>query len=61
MPVLTESALEIAVSFTAERSENPLDGRVILLISADDFAEPRFQIRGGPGSPGPDSFEEVSF
>jgi hypothetical protein len=33
-----------AVSFPAERSAAPLDGRILLLISSDGAAEPRFQI-----------------
>ncbi len=39
--------LRFAVSFTAERSAKPLDGRVLLLISNDPTAEPRFQINDG--------------
>ncbi|NOT02840.1 MAG: hypothetical protein HOP29_19750 [Phycisphaerales bacterium] len=37
----------ITVSFPGERSATPLDGRVLLLISTDDSAEPRFQITEG--------------
>jgi hypothetical protein len=33
-----------AVSFPAARSTTPLDGRVILMLSSDSSAEPRFQI-----------------
>ena len=33
-----------AVSFPAARSAAPLDGRVLLLLSVDSTAEPRFQI-----------------
>ncbi len=44
------SGLEIAVSFPEERSAGPLDGRVLLLISTNDEAEPRFQIRARVGS-----------
>jgi hypothetical protein len=36
--------LRFAVSFPAERSATPLDGRVLLLISDNDSAEPRFQV-----------------
>ncbi len=39
--------LRIAVSFPAERSAAPLDGRLLLLISNDPSAEPRFQINDG--------------
>ncbi len=37
-------ALRIAVSFGPEVSREPLDGRLLLLLSTDDSAEPRFQI-----------------
>src|SRR5262245_4462961 len=40
--------LRFAVSFPAERSKEPLDGRLLLLISNDPSAEPRFQIQTGP-------------
>ncbi len=36
--------LKIAVSFGPELSRVPLDGRLLLLLSTDDSAEPRFQI-----------------
>lgn len=36
------------ISFPKERSAKPLDGRVLLLISSDSTAEPRFQIGEGP-------------
>jgi len=35
------------VSFPKERSAKPLDGRLYLLLSTDDSAEPRNQISGG--------------
>ncbi|MCX6567326.1 MAG: alpha/beta hydrolase-fold protein [Candidatus Aminicenantes bacterium] len=38
---------KFAVSFPAERSAQPLDGRVLLLLSNDASAEPRFQINDG--------------
>jgi hypothetical protein len=38
------------VSFPRERSATPLDGRLLLLISADTSAEPRFQIEDGPST-----------
>ena len=41
------SKLKFAVSFPAERSKAPLDGRVLLLVSNDGAAEPRFQISDG--------------
>jgi hypothetical protein len=40
--------LQFAISFPLERSAQPLDGRLLLLISADSTAEPRFQINEGP-------------
>jgi hypothetical protein len=39
-----EAPLKIAVSFGPELSREPLDGRLLLLLSTDDAAEPRFQI-----------------
>ena len=42
------SRLQFTVSFPAERSAEPLDGRLLLLISTNDSAEPRFQINDGP-------------
>ncbi|MGI8732284.1 MAG: alpha/beta hydrolase-fold protein [Pyrinomonadaceae bacterium] len=36
--------LRFAVWFPVERSTNPLDGRLLLLISANNAREPRFQI-----------------
>ncbi len=39
--------LRFAVSFPAERSKAPLDGRILLLVSDDGTAEPRFQISDG--------------
>ncbi len=37
-----------AVSFPAERSAAPLDGRIVLMLSTDSTREPRFQISDGP-------------
>jgi hypothetical protein len=42
--------LRFAVSFPAERSKTPLDGRLLLLISTDGKAEPCFQISDGPNT-----------
>jgi len=44
------AGLRFAVSFPATRSAAPLDGRLLLLISADSTGEPRFQISDGAGS-----------
>jgi hypothetical protein len=43
-PAKPAAKLKFAVSFTAERSAAPLDGRVLLLISNDGSLEPRDQI-----------------
>ena len=45
-----QSPLRFAISFPEERSAEPLDGRVLLYVSNDDSAEPRFQISNGPGT-----------
>jgi hypothetical protein len=42
--------LRVAVQFPAARSATPLDGRVLLMISSDSGAEPRFQISDGPNT-----------
>jgi hypothetical protein len=42
-----EAKLKFAVSFPAEKSAEPLDGRVLLMISNDGTAEPRRQISDG--------------
>ena len=40
----------VAVTFPTARSGTPLDGRLLLLVSTDSTAEPRFQISDGPGT-----------
>ncbi|MFQ5791343.1 MAG: hypothetical protein ACE5JI_12800, partial [Acidobacteriota bacterium] len=45
-----EPGLRFAVSFPAERSRDALDGRLLLMISADSSQEPRFQIVDGPNT-----------
>jgi hypothetical protein len=42
-----DAKLRIGLSFPEARSAEALDGRMLLLISADDSAEPRFQIGDG--------------
>src|SRR5687768_13223826 len=42
------SSLRFAVTFPAERSAAAIDGRLLVLISADTAAEPRFQISDAP-------------
>jgi hypothetical protein len=44
------SKLRFAVSFAQQGSREPLDGRMLLLISADDSKEPRFQINEDPNT-----------
>jgi hypothetical protein len=38
------AASEFTITFPVERSADPLDGRVLLIISSDSAAEPRFQV-----------------
>jgi hypothetical protein len=40
--------LRFAISFPADRSKTPLDGRVLLMISTDGSKEPRLQIDNSP-------------
>jgi len=42
--------LKFAISFPEELCKEPLDGRLLLMISSDGKAEPRFQISDGPDS-----------
>jgi hypothetical protein len=44
------AGVRFAVSFPRARSAAPLDGRVLLMISSDSTAEPRFQINDGPNT-----------
>jgi hypothetical protein len=44
------SKLRFAISFTPQGSREPLDGRMLLLISADNSKEPRFQISEDPNT-----------
>ena len=45
-PVLPAPVVDVV--FSRERSAEPLDGRLLLLISTDSTAEPRFQISDDP-------------
>jgi len=45
---LVNSPLQIEISFTEDQSAEPLDGRMLLLISKNDEREPRFQVSDGP-------------
>jgi hypothetical protein len=49
-PRASLAQVKFAVSFPAERSAAPLDGRLLLLLSTNDAAEPRFQIGDGPST-----------
>ncbi|MHC5029104.1 MAG: alpha/beta hydrolase-fold protein, partial [Planctomycetota bacterium] len=42
--------LRFEVSFPAERSAAPLDGRLLVMLSTSDEGEPRFEIRDGPNT-----------
>jgi hypothetical protein len=44
------SRIRFEISFPTERSRTPLDGRLLVLISADTTEEPRFQINDSPGT-----------
>jgi hypothetical protein len=46
-PLLAQAGPRFLVRFPASRTAAPQDGRVILLISADSTAEPRFQMADG--------------
>ena len=47
-PVAAGAGLRVEVTYPAARSAAPLDGRLLLLVSTDSSAEPRFQIGDGP-------------
>lgn len=40
--------LKFSISFPEDLSQDALDGRILLLLSTNDSAEPRFQINDGP-------------
>lgn len=42
--------LSFNLSFSSEQVAEPLDGRMLLLISTNDRAEPRFQLSDGPNT-----------
>jgi hypothetical protein len=45
-----DPGLRFSITFPAQRSATPIDGRLLLLISADTTAEPRFQVSDSPGT-----------
>jgi hypothetical protein len=49
-PAAILAQTRFAVSFPAERSTVPLDGRMLLLLSTNGDAEPRFQVSDGPAT-----------
>jgi hypothetical protein len=49
-PPLRSEPTRFAVRFTDAQSPEPLDGRLLLLLSNDDSDEPRFQIEDDTGS-----------
>jgi len=49
-PLGSFADVKFAVSFPAERSAAPLDGRMLLLLSTNGDAEPRFQVNDGPAT-----------
>src|ERR1044072_6497368 len=48
--VQSVSKHRFAISFSEQKSREPLDGRMLLLISADNSKEPRFQINEDPNT-----------
>lgn len=46
----TAKKFRFSLSFTDSLSQEPLDGRMLLLISNDNSQEPRFQINDGPNT-----------
>jgi len=49
-PLGSFAAVKFAVSFPPERSTAPIDGRMLLLLSTNGEAEPRFQVNDGPAT-----------
>ena len=47
-PPAGNTAFQFAISFPEARSDQPLDGRVLLILSTSDDREPRYQIGNGP-------------
>ncbi len=47
VPLAALADVRFAVSFPAERSRTPLDGRLLLLLATNGNAEPRFQVNDG--------------
>jgi hypothetical protein len=49
-PQSSRTAPRFAVTFPSEKSPSPLDGRLLVMLSTDSTAEPRFQITDGPAT-----------
>src|SRR5215469_18113643 len=51
-PVLAQSGTspQFSISFSNQKSDKPLDGRLLLLLSSDPSTEPRMQINDTLGS-----------
>jgi hypothetical protein len=49
-PLGSFAEVKFAVSFPAERSKTPVDGRMLLLLSTNGEEEPRYQINDGPAT-----------
>jgi Putative esterase len=47
VPIIAAAQVRFGVSFPAERSKTPVDGRLLLLLSTNGDAEPRFQVGDG--------------
>lgn len=46
----SHEGLRFEITYGDEMSSDPLDGRLLVMISTDETTEPRFQIVDGPGS-----------
>ena len=49
-PAAQTGKLKFGISFSAEQNVEPLDGRILLLISTNERSEPRFQISDEPNT-----------
>jgi len=49
-PTAQTGKLKFGISFSTEQNAEPLDGRILLLISTDKSSEPRFQISDEPNT-----------
>ncbi len=47
-PAQPPAELRFAVTFPSERADQPLDGRLLLMLAVDGGKEPRLQIQDGP-------------